>query len=127
MRPFAKFVFGGSPLRVLDRRARRPQFRFSFAPLKFPGSWDAFGFALADGRLEWPGPRPAAGIHLLYAYKPSKGARFQNGARPLLVPRHFGDERVQGLELELVPDALDELNVHLAAVKVAVKIEKMNF
>ena len=34
--------------------------------------------------------------------------------------------RAKGIELQLVADALDELDLHLAAIEVAVEIEEMN-
>src|SRR5262249_23028408 len=50
----------------------------------------------------------------------------QNGAGPLLVPAHLGDERVQRVELQLIPNALDELDLRLPPIEVAVEIEEMN-
>ncbi len=51
---------------------------------------------------------------------------FEDGPRPLLVPVHFGLERVEGVELHLVPDALDELDLHLPPIEVSVEIEEVN-
>ena len=51
---------------------------------------------------------------------------FENRPRALLVPVHFGDKRVEGIELQLVPDALDELDFHFAPIKVAIEIEEVN-
>ncbi len=53
-------------------------------------------------------------------------AGFQNLARTLLVALHFRLERVQGIELELVPNALNELDFHFAPIEIAVEIEEMN-
>ena len=55
-----------------------------------------------------------------------KNTGFQDRARPLFVPRHFGDEQGKGIELELIADALDELDLHFPPIEVAVEIEKMD-
>src|SRR5579863_1049447 len=62
---------------------------------------------------------------LLYAI-PSKRGRFQNGAGARLVALHFGHHERNGLELELVADALDELDLDLPPIEIAVEIEEMD-
>src|ERR1700678_864683 len=63
----------------------------------------------------------------LYTPPPPRSTRLQNLPGSLLVAVHFGDKRVEGTELQLIPDSLDELDFHLAPIEVAVEIEEMNF
>src|SRR5579864_3490255 len=64
-------------------------------------------------------------LSLLYAI-PSKRGRFQNGAGARLVALHFGHHERNGLELEFVADALDELDLDLPPIEIAVEIEEMD-
>ncbi len=63
---------------------------------------------------------------MLYEPARLRNTGFQNLPRPRLVPRHFGDQCGKGIELELIPDAFDELDLHLPTVEVAVEIQEMN-
>src|SRR5579871_6240762 len=51
----------------------------------------------------------------------------ENRSGALLVPLHFGDEFRERPELLLVPDALHELDLHLAPIEVALEVEQVNF